>query len=167
MADPATTLILGLGNTLLTDDGVGVYAARRARELLAPDEPMTVEEAEIAGFALLDLIEGYRRVVVIDAIVQPGEEPGKISQIDGLALEKSTHLVAGHQIDLPTALALMGQIGREAPREVTIVAVQVEDAHTVSDRPHARARRVIEHHHWVWTQLFAAQPVRLALASEV
>lgn len=134
MVEPASTLILGLGNTLLTDDGVGVYAARRARELLSSDEPIAVEEAEIAGFALLDLIEGYRRVIVIDAIVQPDNAPGTIGRIDGLALERSSHLVAGHQIDLPTALALMRQIGREPPAEVTIVAVQVEDAHTMGEQ---------------------------------
>jgi nicotinamidase-related amidase len=45
--------------------------------------------------------------------------------------------------------------------------VVVEDAHTVSDRPHASASQIIEHHHWVWTQLFAQPPVRLAPASEV
>src|SRR5262245_47277643 len=40
--------------------------------------------------------------------------------------------------------------------------VVVADCHTVSDRPHLDAKAVIEHHHWVWANLLAAHPVRIA-----
>ncbi len=40
--------------------------------------------------------------------------------------------------------------------------VVVEDAHTVTDRPHLNAERIIEHHHWIWQNLFAPHPVSLA-----
>lgn len=47
--------------------------------------------------------------------------------------------------------------------EVVVVA----DGHTVSDRPHLSAPRVIEHHHWVWTNLLAPHPVSIAREAEL
>jgi len=45
--------------------------------------------------------------------------------------------------------------------------VAVADCHTVSDRPHLSADRVIEHHHWVWTNLIAPHSVSIARETEV
>ena len=45
--------------------------------------------------------------------------------------------------------------------------VVIADGHTVSDRPHLRAQEVIEHHHWIWANLFAEHPVRIANAAEL
>ena len=127
------TLILGLGNTLLRDDGVGVYAARRAGELLRPDDDIDVEEAEIAGFALLDLLAGYERAVIIDAVHLEGHQPGDVVALDVGRFAATTHLVTGHQIDLPTALELGREMGRPVPPEVHIVGVQVGDDSTLSE----------------------------------
>jgi nicotinamidase-related amidase len=45
--------------------------------------------------------------------------------------------------------------------------VAVGDCHTLSDRPHLRAPIVIEHHHWIWTNLIAPQPVTVAYEAEL
>jgi nicotinamidase-related amidase len=45
--------------------------------------------------------------------------------------------------------------------------VAVGDCHTLSDRPHLRAPCVIEHHHWVWTNLIAAHPVKILYEPEI
>jgi len=45
--------------------------------------------------------------------------------------------------------------------------VVVADCHTVSDRPHLSAERVIEHHHWVWANLLAPRPVAIARAADL
>ncbi len=45
--------------------------------------------------------------------------------------------------------------------------VVVEDGHTVSDRPHLDAERIIEHHHWIWQNLFAPHPVSLASEARI
>ena len=45
--------------------------------------------------------------------------------------------------------------------------VAVADCHTVSDRPHLSAEKVIDHHHWVWANLLAPHPVRIAREAEV
>ena len=126
-------LILGLGNAILCDDGVGIQAVQHIRE---HDEHAGIDlkEAEVAGFALLDLLEGYDTVVVIDAVRVRGAEPGDIVVFESDSLTPSLHLVAGHQIDLPSALEIGRQLGRHVPSTVHIVGVQVEDDRTFSER---------------------------------
>ena len=70
------TLILGLGNAILCDDGVGIKAARYIAEL-GPNPDVVVKEAELAGFALIDLLEGFDRAVVIDAVKLRERQAGR------------------------------------------------------------------------------------------
>ncbi len=63
------TLVLGLGNEILSDDGVGILAARRVRELVGDD--VHVAEACVATIDLLSLMSGYDRVVIIDSFLSP------------------------------------------------------------------------------------------------
>lgn len=133
-APPATkpTLVLGLGNAILCDDGVGIKAARYIAEL-GPNPDIVVKEAELAGFALIDLLEGFDRAVVIDAVKLRDGKPGDVVIFESSSLEPSLHLVAGHQIDLPTALEMGRRLGRPVPSSVYIVGVQIENDTTFSE----------------------------------
>lgn len=133
--DPAqgvTSLILGIGNTILTDDGVGVYAARRAADLLAPGEPVAVTETENGGLELVEIIAGYARLVLIDAIVLP-EPPGTVvhRRLEDFGITR--HVYGAHGFDLPTAVELGRRLGASMPTEVHIVGISVEDPYTVSE----------------------------------
>ena len=119
-------LILGLGNTILRDDGVGIKVARYIAEH-TPAENIVVKEAELAGFALIDLIEGFERAIVIDAVRMDSAAPGEIVVFESGALQPSLHLVAGHQIDMPTALEMGRRMARPVPSLVYVVGVQIED----------------------------------------
>jgi hydrogenase maturation protease len=125
-------LILGLGNAILCDDGVGIKAIRFLAET-GPHPGIDLKEAEVAGFALLDLLEGYDRAVVIDAVRVRDAEPGDIVVFSSESLEPSLHLVAGHQIDLPSALEMGRQLDRPVPHTVHIVGVQVLDDRTFDE----------------------------------
>lgn len=125
-------LILGLGNAILCDDGVGIQAVRHIAQSLQ-HSGIDLKEAEVAGFALLDLLEGYDTAVVIDAVRVRAVAPGEIVVFESGALQPSLHLVAGHQIDLPSALEIGRQLGRHVPSAVHIVGVQVQDDRTFSE----------------------------------
>ena len=127
-------LILGLGNTILSDDGVGIYAVRRVRELVEPSEPIDVEEAELGGFALLDLLEGYRAGVIVDAVEWRSLAPGALRTVDLAEFMPTARLAAGHQIDLPTALELGKTLGLPMPARVVIVAIQVQDPRLLGEQ---------------------------------
>lgn len=131
------TLILGVGNPLMGDDGVGVVAVQRL--LAGADLPpsVAVMDGGTAGLGLIPLIEGYRRVVFVDAVLM-GESPGTVRRF-----EWSEARVAGreqplslHQSDLADALTLAEALG-SLPPEVIIFGVQPQ--HTDWDQPLSEA----------------------------
>ncbi|HER44077.1 MAG TPA: hydrogenase maturation protease, partial [Candidatus Eisenbacteria bacterium] len=125
------TIVLGLGNTILSDDGAGIYAARAAREGLAGRAD--VVEAELAGFDLIEILEGYGRAIIIDAIDLDGEAPGSVFRLSPDDLRITPRLASFHDIDIVTAVALGKRLGLEMPSEILIYAVQVKDALTLNE----------------------------------
>jgi hydrogenase maturation protease len=122
------TLVLGIGNEIRGDDGVGIYVARRVAALL-PDElaaRVDVDEASTGGFDLVDYLRGYERAIVADAIKTEGGEPGTVYKFAADALKPTAHLGHSHGVNLASALAVLSALELGAPREVTVVAVEAE-----------------------------------------
>ncbi len=130
------TRIIGLGNTILSDDGVGVYAAREVRCRLAEmgcAEAADVVETETGGFDLMELVAGWDRVILLDALQFEGVTPGSVVRIDPQDLRTSLRIRSVHDIDLPTALGLGRCLGLKMPEEILIYGIQAEDAHTLGE----------------------------------
>ena len=72
------TLVLGLGNPILTDDGVGIHVVRATAAQCPLAMHITCAEASVGGMRLLDLLAGYERVFLVDAIQTRDGEPGQI-----------------------------------------------------------------------------------------
>lgn len=130
------TRIIGLGNTILSDDGVGIYTVREVARRLAgagkgagPD----IVESEVAGFALMELMAGWERVILVDSIQFDDLKAGTVLRIDSNDLRTSLRLRSIHEIDLPTALKLGHRLGLAMPQEVTVFGIQAEDARTFGD----------------------------------
>jgi hydrogenase maturation protease len=130
------TRIIGIGNTILSDDGVGIYAAREVRRRLLAEDCLVqadVVESEVGGFALMELMAGWRRVILVDSIQFDDLSPGSVIRIEPQDLRTSLKLRSVHEIDLPTALELGRRLGFEMPREVIIFGIQAEDAWTLGE----------------------------------
>ena len=125
------TLIVGLGNTILSDDGAGVFVARMLRKDLAG--VADIIEAETAGLDLMEMLSGYERAILVDAINLDGELPGTVFRLRPDDLKITPRLSSSHDIDIVTALALGRRLGFEMPDDVIIYAVQVEDMLTLSE----------------------------------
>lgn len=130
------TRVIGLGNTLLTDDGVGVYVAREvARRLDGSERHKSVDviESEVAGFGLMELIANWERVILVDSIQFNGMLPGSVIRLDPQDLHTSLRIRSVHEIDLPTVLELGRQIGLDMPRQITVFGIQAEDTSTFGE----------------------------------
>jgi len=126
------TLILGLGNTILSDDGVGIRVIEELqRRLYDPD--ITVLETNVSGLSLLDIIIGYDKVIIVDAIQTVGGKPGDIYQLTPDALKVSRHAASPHDVNFATALELGKKLGLAVPREIVIFAIEVDDVTTFSE----------------------------------
>jgi hydrogenase maturation protease len=127
--DPAIrfrqVLVIGLGNTLLTDDGVGVHAVRRlAADPHVPSSLQTLDGGTL-GFRLLDTITRSDAVLFIDA-AELREPPGTIRLMSQGAL--GHHIRRGgrmsaHEAGLADLLTL-AQLDGWAPRRLALLAIQ-------------------------------------------
>jgi len=121
-------LVLGLGNELLSDDGVGILAARMLnRQLRAQAD---IIETALHGLALLELFIGHRQAIVIDAICTGNYPPGTVLELNPADLE-TVQSPSPHYTGLPEMFNLAEQLALDFPSEVKIFAMEVVDPFTI------------------------------------
>ncbi len=116
------TLVLGLGNLVHADDGVGIHAIQRLQRDSRVPAGVVLIDGGTQGLNLIPHISGCQRLLVIDA-VDVGKEPGTLIRLEGSALETLPGKPSVHQLgfaDLMIALKLLG----ESPEEVVVLGVQ-------------------------------------------
>ncbi len=124
IAQGARTLVIGVGNTLRGDDGIGVAVARRlARDPLP--EGVWVVDGGTEGLDLIFRMEEAERVVLIDAALM-GKDAGEAVVLDAEMVEKGIHanFASTHGFGVAEVLALGRSVGVEP--EVSVVAIQPE-----------------------------------------
>jgi hydrogenase maturation protease len=150
------TLVLGLGNPLVADDGVGLRVVRLLRERLGDDADIEVDEGYCGGLRLMERIVNYERVILVDALCS-GAPPGtvRVLAVDDVP---TRHSASTHDVDLATALALGRQAGAHLPAtdRIRIVAIEVSDVLTFSEECTPAVQAAIAH---------AAQAVLTLLAT--
>jgi len=125
------TLILGIGNPILTDDGVGIKIAQRLKE--GNPELEMIETSE-AGITLLDLIVGYRRLIIIDSIKTEKGKPGDLYKLELEDLKPSKGFSSSHGIGIAIAFELGQKLGYSMPKHTSIYAVEIKDNITFSEK---------------------------------
>jgi len=118
------TLLLALGNELLQDDGVGLVAGRRVAEL-AGERADFMEEC-VATIDLLQVIEGYDRVVVVDAYLSDSEPPGTPIQATPDELPRGFGYRSFHTLPFTEMLDLGRRLGLDMPSRFTIHGLAVD-----------------------------------------
>jgi len=152
MPDPraARTLVLGLGNPLMGDDGFGLVVLERLRDEWEVPPEVDLVDGGTWGMNLLPLIEDASEVVLIDAI-RTGQPPGSAVELERESLPRYlAHKLSPHQIDLKEVLALAELRGTLPIRTVAIgaephtVALSTELTAALGDAVDEVARRVID-----------------------
>jgi hydrogenase maturation protease len=127
------TLILGIGNTVLTDDGVGCKVAQRLEKRLRGRSNITVKETAVSGLSLLDEITGYERLIIIDAIQTHDGKPGAIYKLSPSDF-KTGRMAIIHDLGLVSTLELGRRLEMDMPREVVIFAIEAKEMATFSEK---------------------------------
>ena len=125
------TIVVGLGNPILSDDGVGIRVAQAVRERVA-DPEVEFLEASLGGLRLAEQLEGYDRVILVDAIQTRGQgspsgggQPGAIYRLT-LDDIPSYNADGAHDASLKTALQLIRQQGGKTPDADAVAVVAIE-----------------------------------------
>ena len=124
------TLILGLGNPLVTDDSVGLRVAAEVKARVVDRPDVEVGEDYWGGLRLMERMEGYEAAIVIDAICT-GAPPGTIHRL-GVHSIPTQRSASAHDVNLPTALQLGRQAGVALPSDEKILLVGIEAADILS-----------------------------------
>ncbi len=120
-----TTLVLGIGNTLLSDEGIGIHVLRHLEPRVRQQEDeVTLLDGGTLSFSLVARIAEHRSLVVVDA-AELGAEPGRVACFEGSAMDRflGTRKRSAHEVGL-LDLMDMARLTDDLPSQRALVAVQ-------------------------------------------
>jgi len=123
-------IILGLGNPILKDDGIGIYVAAR---LKAERPDLNVREVSASGIDLIEQILDFRKAIIIDSIITGKQPLGyvQVFQSEDFKKETPSHI---HSIDLISALEIAKQYDLKIPEETFFLGIEVKDNASFEER---------------------------------
>jgi hydrogenase maturation protease len=130
------TLVIGLGNPILGDDGVGWRVAEEIAKLTANQSEVEVDCVSLGGLSLMERLTGSTRVILIDAIFTGQEPVGTVQQftLNDMPDLTAGHSASAHDTSLHTALNVGRSMDIPLPEDedVIIVAIEAENVYDFS-----------------------------------
>ncbi len=128
------TVVIGLGNPILTDDSVGIKVSRAIREHLGQhgeddraDDTIDVKEIYAGGIRLMDAMTGYDQACIVDAMMTGRFQPGEVTEFDLDELCGTRNIVCTHDTNLSTALELGRMLNIHLPSTIKIWGIEAFD----------------------------------------
>ena len=134
------TLVIGLGNPILGDDGVGWKVAEDVSSAIryqssVDGNTVEVDTASLGGLSLMERILGYERVIIVDSMETSNSTVGSVSvfPLASLPDPMAGHSASTHDATLITALRTAEQLGADIPKHVDIVAIEAKNVYDFSE----------------------------------
>lgn len=125
------TLVIGLGNPILGDDGVGWKVAKEIKSLIDQDSEVEIDTAALGGLSLMERLIGYERVILVDSI-ETGDWPvGSVRAFPLASLPDpmAGHSASAHDATLITAMRTAEKLGADIPDQIDIVAIEAQNVY--------------------------------------
>lgn len=128
------TLIVGLGNPILGDDGVGWKVAQEVEKQLGPDSQVEVTCLSLGGISLMEHLIGFERVILVDAFAS-NENPGSIMvlKLDDIPNYSAFHITSIHDTSLQNAIELGKSMGAFLTDDITVVGIATKKVYDFSE----------------------------------
>jgi hydrogenase maturation protease len=119
------TIVIGLGNPMLGDDGVG-WRVVESLQAQAAALGVAIDSLAVGGLSLMEHMIGYDRAIVVDSINLGDAAVGSVRcfPLESLPNPFAGHLGSSHETNLQTALEIGRMLGAHLPGEVTLVAIE-------------------------------------------
>ena len=127
------TFIIGLGNPILGDDGVGPKAAAALVPLLAHRTDIIVKELGMGGMRLMEALTGADSAIILDAMVTGENPPGTIGCWDLADLPGTKNITCLHDTRLITALEVGRALGLALPDDIQVFGVEATSVKTFTE----------------------------------
>jgi hydrogenase maturation protease len=129
------TLVVGLGNPILGDDGIGWRVAQGLQDSgnLPPD--VDVIYLAVGGISLMEALVGYAKAIIIDAITTDQAPIGTVRSflLDDLANPSAGHLSSVHDTSLQDAMQIGRDLNLQLPNETIVVAIEARKIYDFSE----------------------------------
>jgi hydrogenase maturation protease len=125
-------LVLGLGNDILSDDAVGLFATRELGEIFGDLDKVDFIETTEMGLSLLDFLEGRRWAIIVDSILTGDCEPGGLHMYDR-SMFLDPQAKNPHHMGMDEILALAEETNVSIPSDLSVVAIEVKDPFTFGE----------------------------------
>jgi len=157
---PMKTLVVGLGNPILGDDGVGWKVAEEVRKRLPPPlippggalrslpmgegSQVDVDCLSLGGISLMEHLIGYERAILIDAFALDAPT-GSVSvlRLDQLPNYSAFHITNAHDTSLQNAIELGKSMGAQLPEDITVVGIATKHIYEFSEDLSPPVARVV------------------------
>ena len=124
-------IILGIGNPIIGDDGVGFRVIESLQESPPPGD-VTITACDVSGLGLLDFLVEYDEAIIVDAIQTVNGKPGDIYRLEVGDFRVTKHTISPHDVDLPTALEIGKILKLKLPCKISIIAIEIPDTYEFS-----------------------------------
>lgn len=143
--DRTSTLIIGLGNPILGDDGIGWSVAQEIENQLSSLDTQThlrelpknlqIIKLSLGGLRLMEMMIGFDYAILIDAISTGTYPPGTIVvfPLNQLPNHSVGHLTSSHDTSLQNALKIGRSLGTKLPDKITVVGIEIDITYDFSD----------------------------------
>ena len=130
-------LLIGLGNPILGDDGIGWKVVEEIEPLIAPAIRADIETdyLSLGGLALMERITGYEKAIIVDAILSGIHPPGTVTvhNLAELPDHSSGHTASSHDTSLQTAMRMGQELGEKLPDEVIVVGIEAKSVYDFTE----------------------------------
>ena len=120
----AKNILIGLGNPIMSDDGIGPLVSEQVHKRVSGFD---LDTSYGGGFDVVDRILGYRRAVIIDAMVTGSCPPGTVIRIEPQSSVKTLRTSYSHGIDFLEAMEMACSCGAAIPADVILYGIEVEN----------------------------------------
>jgi len=124
-------LILGIGNDILSDDGIGPKIVQALKKDV-DRENISFMTAASGGLDILELIKDYHKVIIIDAIKTKDGIPGTIYYLTPANFKETLHISSFHDVSFLTALKVADKLDIPVPQQIDIIAIEIVEDLTFS-----------------------------------
>ncbi|EKD27430.1 MAG: hydrogenase maturation protease [uncultured bacterium] len=131
-------VIIGLGNPLLADDSVGLWAVDELTSILKDRESnISFSKNYSGGIDLIYEFQGFKKAILIDSILTENPQPGKVHELnmDFLNNIANSRIVDSHGVNLSTVIATAKKCNYEMPEDIVIYAIEGLDFTNFCEEP--------------------------------
>jgi hydrogenase maturation protease len=138
-------LLIGIGNPIMGDDGVGIHVLRQLKERIPTQDDLEFKELSVGGIKLIEEILDYKTVFIIDSI-ESADAPGKIKEFSPQHLKSTYHDTAAHSTNFATALELYKKLApSRMPEQIRIFTITIQPEYIFREKLSPRVRTAASH----------------------